>query len=66
MPVENDQKPCTSPNCPGTMTYKANAHPPGWSAGFGTDNGNIVWGANEQPGWECDKNRDHFKAEQPA
>jgi len=20
-----------------------------------------VWGADEQPGWECDKNRDHFE-----
>ncbi len=63
MPIENEQKPCTSQNCPGTMTYKSNARPPGWSAGFTGDGGQTVWGREAQPGWECDKNRDHFETE---
>jgi hypothetical protein len=47
------------------MTYSAKARPPGWGAGFAAEGGHVVWGADEQPGWECDANRDHFEQTKP-
>jgi hypothetical protein len=61
MPSEGETKPCSYPGCKGTLTYSAKARPPGWGAGTAGEGGQTVWGAQEQPGWECDKNRDHFK-----
>jgi hypothetical protein len=60
MPTEGETKRCSRPGCDGTMTYKAKV-PPGWGAGTAADGGHVVWGADEQPGWECDApNRNHF------
>jgi hypothetical protein len=43
------------------MTFNPKARPPGWGAGFAADGGEPVWGAEEQPGWECNKSHDHFQ-----
>jgi hypothetical protein len=61
MPNENDTKPCYVEGCSGTMRFSQNARPPGWGAGTGVGDGKIVWGAQEQPGWECNENRGHFE-----
>jgi hypothetical protein len=66
MPTENELKPCSYRDCNGTMTYHVKARPPGWSAGVAGEGGQFIWGAEEQPGWECDKSRDHFEPATPS
>lgn len=61
MPQENDKKPCTAEGCAGTMTFSKTARPPGWGAGSASEGGQVVWGAEEQPGWDCDQDREHFE-----
>ena len=43
------------------MIFSKTARPPGWSSGSGVEGGRIVWEAREQPGWECDQDREHFE-----
>jgi hypothetical protein len=63
MPKENETKPCTEDGCKGTLRYTTSGRPPGWGAGSAAEDGQVVWGAEEQPGWECSESREHFQAE---
>jgi hypothetical protein len=58
MPIEGETKPCSYPGCRGTLTYHMRAKAPGRAP---REASAVVWGAEEQPGWECDADREHFK-----
>ena len=60
MPNENETRPCVHPGCNGTQKFMLNASIAGSQAGIGTERGTI-WGANRQPAWICDKNREHYE-----
>lgn len=66
MAKEGDAKPCSVEGCTGTMKFSPNARPPGWHSGIGGEGGKIVWGAQEQPGWECDRHPEHFESALPG
>jgi hypothetical protein len=66
MPIEGETKKCSHPGCNGTMTYSANAQGHGRGAGTAANGGHVVWEADEQPGWECDANQDHFEPAKPS
>jgi hypothetical protein len=60
MPNENETRPCSHPGCKGTQTFKLKAPIAGSQGGIGTPHGNI-WGAERQPAWICDQNREHYE-----
>lgn len=62
MPRESEQRPCTFRNCGGTQTFSNESRPPGWSSGTGDDEGNVHYAVNEQPGWQCDLDHEHWDA----
>lgn len=57
---ENDQLMCARKGCYGVQTFSENSRPPGWSSGTGEDHGGIHHAANEQPGWTCSNDPDHW------
>lgn len=65
MPIEGQTKPCSHDGCEGTQTFSSRSKPPGWSAGFGGEGGQIVYPVDLQPGWSCDKEHDHWHAPDP-
>jgi hypothetical protein len=65
MSLEYQTRLCSHEGCKGTQTFRTNATPPGSQSGVLTEKGTILWGPNRHPGWNCDKNGDHFEEELP-
>jgi hypothetical protein len=61
MPQEQERKSCSFQGCRGTMTFSSQAMLPGGMAGFSGEGGRIVWGADREPGWVCNREHDHFE-----
>ena len=55
-PKEDDTRPCTHPGCKRTQTFFLRVNIAGSQAGIGTPDG-MIWAANRQPAWLCDRDR---------
>ena len=60
MPTENETKPCGVTGCPGTMTFRQRAVPPGGNTSFAHEDGarQLI---EPRPGWVCDKTHEHVQ-----
>lgn len=60
MPREGDRKPCVTAGCGGMTTFSETSRPPGWHADGVAGAYGIVFPINEQPGWTCAVNPQHW------